>query len=58
MLLPYLMLALTDPCIYCWLTKLTEQVPWLLYMHKKLLRKGQNTQVDIYFILQCDLSFE
>ena len=54
MTLPYLMPALTNP-VYLLLTDKTNIAG--IMMIKKPLPKGQNTQIDIYFIFAMQLKF-
>ena len=54
MTLPYLMPALTNP-VYLLLTDKTNKAGIMII--KKPLSKGQNTQIDIYFIFAMQLKF-
>ena len=58
MIFPYVMSVLTNP-VYLLLTDKTNRagILMIIYIHKKPLPKGQNTQIDIYFIFAMQLKF-
>ena len=48
---------MTKPVYLLMTDKTNRAVFWWLYIHKKPLPKGQNTQIDIYFIFAMQLKF-